>query len=713
MNHRTFLFFAAVLGLAWPGIASANAVLIEGAEGQVVRTLRQDIQIQVQAQVATTTVTTHFEPLTEPHALFCIGVPDQAAAYELVMIIDGEEIAADTAVGDPGDIPEDMTGWIAQDLVAYLGDNPLRTWVHGLEPGTEVAFRLTYVELLPYSFGLVTYTFPMIPFAGDTNPVEELTIGFELLTERTIESFEINHPAAEIEEVSDAHVIATSAEEMVPRYQDLIASYQVRQSGVGMRLWAYRPAENPWVDEYDGYFLLLLEPPTESDEVSDKVFTYVLDRSGSMSGDKIVAARDAAITAITELNGGDHFNIVAFDDDIEFFAGAPVGATWDQRAQAIDFLEGIRADGSTALHAALMAGLSEDAGSLDLSESSGSVGVSVADESIAPPPPRGGCNAFLPPKQEESGDAGIDPAIAGLPRVMLFLTDGLPTAGLEDPQRILEEVTEANTRDAAIYSVSIGHDADFHFLTALSEQNRGSSVQVLKSHEIQAQLEELFFRINNPLLIRPGVEILGGAVHDRLPQELPDLFLGNQLVIVGRYGLPGPATITLTGELDGEQNSYVYEGELPSIDEQNTFVGRIWAVSMVRHLLSVIEAEGETEELVDRIIALGLAYGINTPYTPFTFDPQGDDDDDDDDTGDDDVGDDDDLADDDDTWGGDDDTYGGDDDTYVGDDDQDGGAHETGDADCSCRVDGLSPHRSLIGPLLLTVLLALRLRRRG
>ena len=194
MNHRNVVIFAAILGLAWSGLASANAVLIEGAEGEVVRTLSQDIQIQVRAQVATTTVTTHFAPLSESHALFCIGVPDQAAAYELVMIVDGEEIAADTAVGDPGEIPDDMTGWIAQDLVAYLGENPLRTWVHGMEPGTQVTFRLTYVELLPYSFGLVTYTFPMVPFAGDTEPVEELTIDFELLTERTIESFSINPP---------------------------------------------------------------------------------------------------------------------------------------------------------------------------------------------------------------------------------------------------------------------------------------------------------------------------------------------------------------------------------------------------------------------------------------------------------------------------------------------------------------------------------------
>ncbi len=692
MNHRLFFVTTAFLGLLWPGIASGNAVLLEGAEGEVVRTARQEIHTQVQAQVATTEVTTTFEPLTETHALFCFGIPDQAAAYELVLFVDGEELAAETVVGDPGEYPGDMTGWIAEDLVAYLGDNPLRTWIHDVPVGAELSFRLTYVELLPYSFGLVTYTFPLVPFGGDTEPVEELVIDFELLTERTIESFAINQEGAEIDELSDAHVTATVTQTMVPRYQNLVASYEVRQAGMGMRMWAYRPAENPWVDEYDGYFLLLLEPPTESDEVSSKVFTYVLDRSGSMEGDKIVSARNAAVTAIAGLNEGDRFNIIAFDSDIDFLASAPLEANWGNRSKAIAFVEGLDADGATALHAALLAGLSEDLDSLDLNGSSGSVDVEVYEE-----PRRGGCNAFLPGGGAALGNDGDDVSSGswagtdGLPRVMLFLTDGLPTVGIEDPMRILDDVAGANVKDSAIYSVAIGRDADAHFLGALSEQNRGSSVEVLNSSELQTQLEDLFFRVNNPLLIRPDVSLQGGAVHDRLPKELPDLFLGNQLVIVGRYGAPGPVNVELSGDLDGQATTYEYDGELPSNEEQNGFVGRIWAVTMVRHLLAVIEVEGETEELVDRVTALGLAYGINTPYTPFSFEPGGDDDDDD--TGDDDTA--------------------GDDDATTGDDDMDAGGVDGGySSDCSCRLDGLVRHRSLAALAVLALILGHRSRRR-
>ncbi len=690
MVKRVVFVVVVFLGLAGPGIASGNAVLLEGAEGEVVRTARQEIQIQVRAQVATTTVTTTFEPLTEPHALFCFGIPDQAAAYELVAFVDGEELAAETVVGDPGEYPGDMSGWIAEDLVHYLGDNPLRTWIHEVPVGAELQFRLTYVELLPYSFGRVTYMFPMVPFGGDTEPIEELVIDFELLTERTLESFAINVEGAEVEEISDAHVTASSTESMVPRYQNLVASYEVRQAGMGMRLWAYRPEENPWVDEFDGYFLLLLEPPTESDEVSSKVFTYVLDRSGSMKGDKIVSARNAAVTAIAGLNAGDKFNIIGFDTDIDYLASAPLDATWDNRNRAIEFVEGIDAEGSTAIHAALLSGLSEDIENLDLGGSGDSVDVEVWEE------PRGGCHAFLPgPHRAATADESDDvkqgswEGTEGLPRVMLFLTDGLPTVGIEDPMQILADVNAANVNATAIYSVAIGHDADAHFLGALSEQNRAISVEVLNSNALQDQLEELFFRVNNPLLVRPGIGIQGGAVHDRLPKELPDLFLGNQLVIVGRYGAPGPVDIELSGELDGQPTSYEYEGELPSNEEQNTFVGRIWAVTMVRHLLSVIEAEGETEELVDKVTELGLAYGINTPYTPFSFEPSGDDDDDDDATGD-------------------------DDDTYAADDDGDmsgPNAHKSAD-DCSCRLDGLVRHRSLVGLLLLAAILAHRSRRR-
>jgi Ca-activated chloride channel homolog len=631
MRRMILTLLAVTVTLAATPIASANAVLLQGDSGEVVPTLRQQIHTRIEAQVSTTEVTTTFTELTDSTVLFCFGVPEQAAAYELVLIVDGEEEIADVTVGDQAEYPDGLGTGVADDLADYLGENPMRTWVTDLPDGAEVGFRLSYVELLPYEFGQVTYTFPLVPFSGDTGPIDELVVELELLTERTIEMFTTNLGSGTTTEVSDTHMLASLELEDADRASDLTAVYEVLQTDLGLRLWAYRPDVNPWVDEADGYFLLLLEPPTESDEVSDKVFTYVLDRSGSMSGTKIADARSAAVTAIANLNPGDLFNVIAFDDGLEFFASSPQQATADNRAAASGFVESIYADGSTGIHAALLAALGDEWETH--MESPPSVDVACEGGECVDRPSPFMCgvtmegDGALPVEDDAIPLGNDDDALAGdLPRVMLFLTDGLPTAGVTNPQQILEDVADANDTDTAIYSVAIGADADEQFLGALAQQNRGISIEVTGTDDLQTQLEDLFFRINNPLLVRPELDLQGGDTHDVLPGELPDLFLGNQLVIVGRYAAPGDLHAELTGEIDGEPALYEFDGDLPEQDKVHSFVGRIWAVTMVNHLLARIAAEGETTELVDEITALGEAYGINTPYTPFAF-GSGDDDD--------------------------------------------------------------------------------------
>ena len=390
MDRRIVKLLALFVTLAAAASASANAVLLEGDDGAVVPTASQEIHTLVEAQVATTQVTTTFRPLMSNTALFCFGVPEQAAAFELVLILDGEEQLAEVGVGDQAEYPENMGNGDASDLAGYLGENPMRTWITDIPAGSEVAFRLSYVELLPYDFGEVTFTFPMLPFEGDDAPIDLLSFELELSTERAIQTFATSLSGAAVTTHSDTHQSVSVVLTDTDRSADATVTYSVAQSELGLNLWAFRPEENPWVDETDGYFLLLLEPPTESEEVSDKVFTYVLDRSGSMSGTKMADARNAAISAVQGLNAGDYFNILAFDDRLVFFAEAPILATDFNRDLAMSFLESIDAAGSTAIHAALLAALDEG-GASQHGTVGGGVGAqpSTADEAFEEP---GGCN---------------------------------------------------------------------------------------------------------------------------------------------------------------------------------------------------------------------------------------------------------------------------------------------------------------------------------
>ena len=82
----------------------------------------------------------------------------------------------------------------------------------------------------------------------------------------------------------------------------------------------------------------------------------VIDRSGSMKGDKIKQAREAAKSALDRLGSRDILSVVAYDDDIEVIVPATKVSDKEAIRAKIDRIE---ADGSTALFAGVSKGAAE------------------------------------------------------------------------------------------------------------------------------------------------------------------------------------------------------------------------------------------------------------------------------------------------------------------------------------------------------------------
>jgi Ca-activated chloride channel family protein len=101
------------------------------------------------------------------------------------------------------------------------------------------------------------------------------------------------------------------------------------------------------------------------------------------------------------------------------------------------------------------------------------------------------------------------------------------------------------------------------------------------------------------------------------PSELPDLFAGTQLVLTGRYREGGPATITLSGEVNGDEQTFVYEDNTFRSNGGDDFIPRLWATRAIGHLLTQIRLHGEDSELVQSVVNLSIRYGIITPYTSY------------------------------------------------------------------------------------------------
>ncbi len=202
--------------------------------------------------------------------------------------------------------------------------------------------------------------------------------------------------------------------------------------------------------------------------------------------------------------------------------------------------------------------------------------------------------------------------------VVLFLTDGLPTEGEIDASRILTNVEEKAPPNARIFTFGVGNDVDTFLLDQLVQAFRGAGTYVRPDERIDEEVASLYNKISSPVLTNLVLAVDGVRVEDMYPAApLPDLFVGTQLIVVGRYRDGGDATIQLTGQLEGAEKVYSYTVDFRDNAGGEVFIPRLWATRKIGALLNAIRLNGENPELVDSIVRLSIRYGIITPYTSF------------------------------------------------------------------------------------------------
>lgn len=389
-------------------------------------------------------------------------------------------------------------------------------------------------------------------------------------------------------------------------------SYLVEKNGVSASLMAY---PDPRVE--GGYFLLLAGVPAEGRPASapaiKREVTLVIDRSGSMRGEKIEQARAAALQVIDGLNEGEAFNIIDYSEAVERFAPRPVLKTAESAGQARAYIRRLQAEGGTNIHDALVGAL----------------------------------------QQEPTRDA--------LPLV-LFLTDGLPTVGEQRESAIRNAVVSSNKHGRRIFTFGVGYDVNAPLLTSIANATRAATTFVLPNENVEAKVSQVFRRLSGPVLADPQLAVLDGdgavttrAVRELMPKELGDVFEGDQIVLLGQYQGDGPLVFRLSGNYYGTPRSFDFKFELKNATTRNSFVPRLWASRKIARLVeqiseagadansvsaarsvngasvvmsnSVINMSGvaappsatdpKLKELVDEIVRLSTEYGILTEYTAF------------------------------------------------------------------------------------------------
>jgi Ca-activated chloride channel family protein len=206
---------------------------------------------------------------------------------------------------------------------------------------------------------------------------------------------------------------------------------------------------------------------------------------------------------------------------------------------------------------------------------------------------------------------------------VIFLTDGLATAGETKEAAIAENARQANPLHARLFSFGVGYDVNARLLDRLSGGNGGVSEYVKPDSDIETSVARFFSKMTSPVLSAIQISMAGVDLNRIYPRDIPDLFEGGQLVVVGRYRNSSSTRVKLEGKVGGNRYSQEFPADLAETSHgwgSHNYVEKLWAIRRVGFIIDQIDLHGANRELTDELVDLSKRYGILTPYTSFLAD---------------------------------------------------------------------------------------------
>ena len=505
---------------------------------------------------------------------FIFPLPADAAVSDLQMkvddaVLEGKVIAADEARAIYEAIVRQQRD---PALLQYIGQGLFQTNVFPIPPGESRAVQLTYSQLITQDQGLYRFRYPLGAGFNALGDQGGLRLRVELVDQPGLRTIYSPNWGATVQRNGDdgAEIIFNGAGAAPESFFDVY--WGSDDSAIGANLLSYQPVEE------DGYFALLVAPAIDQVEstVAARDVVLVVDVSGSMEGEKMQQARDAAKYIVDHVNPGDRINLISFSTGVRLWSDKLETLDSTMTDDAHEWIERLDAGGSTDINRALLEALA------------------IID--------------------------GRDEADADRPVYLLFMTDGLPTQGETDPWKIFDNA-EMNAPDDAtlrLFTFGVGYDVNTILLDTLSKEMGGRSTYVLPEERIDEAVSAFFQGISTPVLTNVELEIEGDAVTDEMyPFPLPDLFAGEQLVVVGRYREGGAVSVVVNGEVNGSKQQFRFEDLELRERGGEPFVARVWASRKIGVLMEQVRRFGPDPEVIDAIVELSLRYGIVTPYTAY------------------------------------------------------------------------------------------------
>ncbi|HEV8606131.1 MAG TPA: VIT domain-containing protein [Tepidisphaeraceae bacterium] len=568
---------AALIILLSPILAHAQGIMIPEERVRVsgsynIKNVTIDATIKDQVAEVQLSQVFHNPSSAQLNVSYLFPIPPDAIISQFTLLVDGKEFPAKLYPKDEADHIYESIVRSKKDpaLLEYVGYGALQTQVFPLPPGAERKVTLRYTMLCRRDHDLTEFLFPLAPGKLSGKPIEKLELTMRLESPGRIKSvFSPNYSAA-IDRPTDNSAIVRFSQDNIEPADDFRILWTLSEKPVGASVLSYKPNEKE-----DGYFLLLAAPEVKAstDKITPKTVIFCIDKSGSMAGKKIEQARNALKFVLNNLRDGDTFNIIAYDDKVDTFKPELQKCDDQTRAQALRYIDSIHDGGSTNIDGALKRAMS------------------LIGET-------------------------------GRPSYLIFLTDGLPTAGEKREAAIAENARAANKSHLRLFAFGVGFDVNARLLDRLSTENSGTSEYVKPNQDIEASVAKFYGRMTAPVMTDIHLALANIDVNRLYPQILPDLFAGGQIIAVGRYRTAGPTTIHLSGRIGDQAQTFEFPATLaaPNSDETYAFVEKLWATRRVGDIINELDLKGKNQELLDELVRLSTKHGILTPYTAFLAD---------------------------------------------------------------------------------------------
>ena len=539
--------------------------------------LATDVEILVTGLVARASVRQEF---TNPGATWAEGIyvfplPEDAAVNHVRMevgdrVIEGvirERVAAKATYEQAK-----QEGKRAS-LIEQERPNVFTTSVANIPPGATIAVEIEYQHRVRYDAGSYRLRFPMVvgpryipdgvPDAAritttvrrpEHGPINPVTLRIDLTPEAPLARLEATSHRIQTTALADGRYWIELEDGSVPADRDFeLVWTPVARPGPTVALFT---------EEKDGnvFALLMVTPPVRGvagRAATPREVVFVIDTSGSMAGASIEQARAALILALSRLTPDDTFEVIQFNSVTASVFGQATAATSANVARAMQYVNGLRANGGTEMRPALLQALDG---------------------------------------QEHPGRL----------RQVIFLTDG--SVGNEDA---LFTVIRERIGGSRLFTIGIGSAPNGHFMRQAAAAGRGTFTSIGSATEVRERMDALFRKLESPVLTDVRLQLDATTRVETLPERIPDLYLGEPVVVTLRADML-PVRAVLRGRI-GERE---WTQELPLHRARaGSGLSVDWGRHKIAALMETLRTGAREEDVRRAVLDVALAHHLVSRYT--------------------------------------------------------------------------------------------------